>query len=105
MRTRLPRVLWLCLAVALALAAPASANAGTPLMWAAAFHLLVGNIFIGLLEDGVLARFFRIRAGRGIYVMIAANYFSAVIGFVLLNTGGRRLWDTLVEPAPLLGAG
>jgi len=30
----------------------AMANAGTPLMWAGMFHLAIGNLLIGALEDG-----------------------------------------------------
>ena len=34
----------------------ASANAGTPLMWASMLHLVFGNAIIGLIEGLILAR-------------------------------------------------
>jgi len=48
-----PRVLqWILLGCILPLTL--SANAGTPLMWAGALHLTLGNLVIGLLEGGLL---------------------------------------------------
>ncbi len=56
------------------------ANAGTPLMWAEAFHLLVGNALIGLLEGWLLTRLYNLSAGRTIPLVIVGNYFSMFIG-------------------------
>jgi hypothetical protein len=39
----------------------ASANVGTPLMWAGGLHLVFGNALIGLIEGLLLARFWRVR--------------------------------------------
>jgi hypothetical protein len=64
----------------------ALANAGTPLMWATALHLLIGNACIGILEGVLLSRLFRIPVGPAIFLMIPANYFSAWIGLVALST-------------------
>ena len=36
----------------------ALADAGTPLVWGTAFHMLLGNALIGLLEGRLLARVF-----------------------------------------------
>lgn len=54
----------------------ALANAGTPLMWAGALHLMFGNAFIGLIEGVILALYWRVRWGRSILLMIAANYVA-----------------------------
>lgn len=64
--------------------APAYANAGTPLMWGSAFHLAVGNLFIGIAEGILLGFLFRLPKFKSIGVMIFANYFSALTGYIIL---------------------
>ena len=61
------------------------ADAGTPLMWASAFHLVLGNVAIGIGEGTLLAILFRKRAGPCIGVMIVANYLSAWVGAFLFT--------------------
>jgi hypothetical protein len=39
------------------------ADAGTPLMWLGAGHLVCGNFALGVVEGLLVARLFRIRAG------------------------------------------
>jgi hypothetical protein len=56
------------------------ADAGTPLLWAGTFHLLIGNALIGLFEGALLVKFFSLRKGRTLWLLIAANYFSAWVG-------------------------
>jgi hypothetical protein len=80
------------------------ANAGTPLMWATASHLVIGNAFIGVLEGWLLARWFQVPWGRPVALMIAANYASAWLGGVFirgvavdlipmdLNNGWKWFW-------------
>lgn len=63
----------------------AHADAGTPLMWTAMEHLVFGNAIIGLVEGLLLVWWFKTSASRTIFLMIAANYFSAWIGFLLLD--------------------
>jgi hypothetical protein len=84
------------------------ADAGTPLMWAGMFHLAIGNALIGLFEGALLVRFFSLRKGRTIGLLIAANYFSAWVGgwFVCgpvvrmlnldLNNAWRWFWVLVV---------
>ena len=67
----------------------ARANMGTPLMWAAALHLLFGNFFIGLLEGLLLGWFFKVRKLPAVGVMVLANYLTAWIGL--------RLMDVLID--------
>jgi hypothetical protein len=81
----------LCLAALLLVCFPAVAyaDAGTPLMWAGMFHLALGNLLLGVGEGLLLAWLFRRshrrRSGkRCVAAMIAANYFSAWVGGVLL---------------------
>jgi hypothetical protein len=86
------------------LPAVASANAGTPLMWASAFHLIIGNLFIGILEGSVMAQVFRVAPWKAIGLAISANYASAWIGYALLmnrfvlaaNISIETFWVSLV---------
>jgi hypothetical protein len=84
-------------------AAVARANAGTPLMWAGAFHLFFGNVALGIGEGWLLAVLFRKRWSPCVAAMIAANYLSAWVGACLfgelhhslsvhLNNAWRWLW-------------
>lgn len=60
----------------------ASADAGTPLMWAGMLHLTIGNAIIGIGEGLGIAWVFRQPKRRCVPVMIGANYFSAWAGGV-----------------------
>lgn len=62
----------------------ALANAGTPLMWASMFHLVFGNLLIGIGEGALLSRLLGYHRPRAIAVMVAANYLSAWAGGWLL---------------------
>jgi hypothetical protein len=42
----------------------ALANAGTPLMWASLLHLVFGNALLGVCEGILIARAFRLDAGK-----------------------------------------
>lgn len=62
------------------------ANAGTALMWATGIHLLIGNLFIGVLEGLLLAKWYDISESKCIGIFILANYFSAWLGgFIILK--------------------
>jgi hypothetical protein len=64
----------------------AQANAGTPLMWASALHLLFGNLIIGLAEGWLLAKICKLKSRmKTMGLLIVANYFSAWIGSLLLS--------------------
>lgn len=77
------KVAFLTLAVALH-PVTASANAGTPLMWAEILHMVVGNLFIGIFEGFLLSWFFQTPRAASIGVMILANYLSAWLGMGIL---------------------
>jgi hypothetical protein len=62
----------------------ALANVGTPLMWATAAHMFLGNACIGVLEGALLSWLFKAIAYRAIPAMILANYVSAWIGWAFL---------------------
>jgi hypothetical protein len=68
-----------------ALPTVALANAGTPLMLAGMLHLVFGNLFIGMLEGYLLAKFFGLLKGKTIGILILANYFSAWVGGLFLR--------------------
>lgn len=63
----------------------ASANAGTPLMWAGMLHLLFGNALIGLFEGLLASALFSVPRRKAVTLLIGANYFSAWVGGVFLN--------------------
>ena len=65
--------------------ATASANAGTPLMWAGFLHLTIGNAVIGIFEGFLIARFWKLPMRSSSFVMIAGNYLSAWLGGVLID--------------------
>ena len=77
---------WAAIVMLLLIAAPASANAGTPLMWAGMLHLVAGNTLLGIGEWLLLTRLLGItRTASGCPLMIVANYASAWLGMVLLR--------------------
>jgi len=71
-----------------ALPQQASANAGTPLMWAEMLHLAIGNALIGLLEGFLLVWLFRLPRAKAVGAMIAA-------------TTRRPGWEDCLSVAPL----
>lgn len=56
------------------------ANMGTALMFISVFHLILGNLVIGLCEGALLAKFFHAPIRRSIGAIILANYASAWLG-------------------------
>ena len=62
----------------------ASANAGTPLMWATMLHLTFGNAIIGLIEGLLLWRLFQAPRWKSIWVLVIANFASAWAGGFLI---------------------
>lgn len=80
------------LGVALIVPHVASANTGTPLMWAGMFHLSIGNLLIGICEGGILQR--KYGAERPYLLLVGANYVSAWLGGYLLGwLAGRLDWN------------
>ncbi len=69
----------------------ASANAGTPLLWATGFHLVFGNAIIGLIECALLGRLFGCRKRKSALILIGANYVSAWAGAWLIEMGVARI--------------
>lgn len=63
----------------------AFADVGTPLVWANAFHLLIGNAILGIAEGWFLARVFKIPLRRCVGFLISANYVSAWVGMSELS--------------------
>ncbi len=77
--------------LALFLATPALAFAGgSVLMWGSYPQLVLGNFFIGLLEAYAIKR--RYNTPLNIWLILLANFFSLVIGFVLVAGGITRLF-------------
>ncbi|HEY3266485.1 MAG TPA: hypothetical protein VGM37_06140 [Armatimonadota bacterium] len=77
--------------ILLAVGASARADAGTPLIWAGFFHLLIGNALIGLFEAAVLKRRYRTDGDRWL-CMIPANYFSAWVGYLAFRWLDPERW-------------
>jgi hypothetical protein len=63
----------------------AQANTGTPLMWVSTFHLLLGNLLIGLFEGWLLIWLFNLSSNKALGLMILANYISAWVGSIFLQ--------------------
>ncbi len=82
----------------------AQANMGTPLMWAGFLHLTVGNAIIGLGEGALVAWIFRTGVQRTAVVMIAANYFSAIVGMFAIEWNRKHLNPVLLGDTPLYEA-
>jgi hypothetical protein len=82
----------------------ANANAGTPLMLAGAFHLLLGNAAIGLIEAAILAWFLRARFWKAALVMVIGNYVAWWSCGALLPSI-ERLTALFLDPNPLLNIG
>lgn len=75
------------------------ANAGTPLIWVAAAHLIIGNAVIGAGEGMLLSRWFRAPLGRCQWWMVAANYASMWTGAWLLGGIADRWYYFDLESA------
>jgi hypothetical protein len=82
---RLPRILGVTFLL-ICIPFTACADAGTPLMWAEMLHLAIGNLIIGIFEGLILAWIFKLRKGICVLAMIPANYFSAWVGGLFLNS-------------------
>lgn len=65
------------------------ANAGTPLMWGACGWLVLGNIFIGLLEWKLAAKRLARPLSQGWFII--ANYASAICGFLAVDLVKQKL--------------
>jgi hypothetical protein len=66
------------------------ANLITPFLNSQLLHLLVGNVFIGILEGLIIALVFKVRAFKAMIVMIIANYLSAAAAFGLFGVSHSR---------------
>jgi hypothetical protein len=75
------RIVWLSFILA-AVPSAAHANPGAPLFAAGFTHLVFLNLLIGLGEGLIVALIFKIKAGTAVTYMIAANYFSTLVGFL-----------------------
>lgn len=80
-------ILFILAAVVLA-ASPAHANVGTPVIILGGLHLMFGNFIIGIFEAGIILMLFFKEEEKPVFVafltMILANYFSFIVGYVLL---------------------
>ncbi len=87
MKKIIKNIIFLSFIILLGMPSAANANAGTPLMWAALFHLAVGNAIIGVVEGVVIAKFFHLNMIKSIGLLMLANYASAWIGGFILHKG------------------
>ena len=78
---------WLTIAICaliFLIPAPAMADTGTALMQTSMFHLVILNLFIGLLEAKVVSKVFKTPKADTRHLMIAANYISAFFGLAVV---------------------
>jgi hypothetical protein len=71
-------------------------------MWLGALHLLFGNLFIGIVEGFLLSLLFGAPRGKSILLFIAANYFSAFVGYFLLEGPIRHMIHPTLSNAWLI---
>jgi hypothetical protein len=74
----------LAVAVIVCLPGTAMADAGSALLWTKAFHLLLGNAVFGAIEGLLIAWLFRRPVLTCVGLLIAANYLSAWVSFILM---------------------
>ena len=73
------------------------ANAGTALMWMPIIQLMIGNIFIGIIEGVVVSLIFNTKWYRSILIMILGNYFSWLIGNGILLISQEYLIEVVFK--------
>ena len=71
----------------------ACANGVTPLMFATGLHLLFGNALIGIGEGLLLGLLFSVPKGKSVSVMILANYVSAWLGVLFIESADALPMD------------
>ncbi len=82
----------------------ALANAGTPLMWFTAAHLVIGNFIIGLGEGLLIILIFKTRKIATLSIMILANYVSMFAGFSIIEFIREPVGKLIMQDAPLYNA-
>ncbi len=76
------------------------ANAGTPLIWASAVHLYLGNIFVGFLESYLAKKSgVKYRMLFVVIIIIVANFASMLVGVFLASSIGELLGYNFYSPA------
>lgn len=75
----------------------ASANAGTPLMWASMLHLIFGNMVLGVIEGLLLAWAFKLSKWKSIAILIVSNYASAWCGRLIATDDLLGLQDLSIQ--------
>ena len=81
MANRNKRILYTLAFILLLIPAAAYANMGSRLLIAGISHLIIGNLFIGLIEGLLLTLVFKAKRLKATLVMTLANYLSALIGW------------------------
>lgn len=100
---QLIRFKYLVLAGLILLAFPqvALANVGTPLMWIGLWRLVFINILIGVGEGLAIALIFRSKIFRTIGIMLLANYFSWLVGEIVLLPLAAKYGERILGDQPL----
>jgi hypothetical protein len=81
------------------------ANPGSAILTLEDLHLIVLNLFIGVIEGWIVARFARVRLRRAVAIMILANYVSAWIGTYLLPELAAQFEAAWAPEPPLYHVG
>lgn len=95
------RLVYPLLIAFLAVPVVASANAGSPLMWATMLYMAFGNAVIGVIEGSLLSRLFRLNWQGSCLIMVAANYVSAIIGLYTIGQLSGALLNSPMIAQPL----
>ena len=78
------RILIISIIIAITLPSLVYADSGTTqLAGVGLLHLTIGNFLIGILEGLLISSIFRVKKIRSILLMIGANYFSCILGYLI----------------------
>ncbi len=79
----------------------AHADSGTPLILAGMFHMVLGNLIIGVGEGYLIDWLFHLKRKSAVGIMILANYVSAIIGVCIIPRAVYTISHSRFMPTPL----
>lgn len=74
-------------------------------MWATFLHLTVGNLLVGIFEAVLVRKLFHLRGGGVFGWIVAANYASCIVGYILLWIASEEVVRLVGGPLPVYHVG